>query len=208
MDARQAARNLEVIRTLMERTCQYQLLTARASLAAGSLAGAGALAFLVLDANDPWQFGIIWAFVFAGSLLATTFGTIFSGREQGERVWSRQARAVLLALAPSLFAALVLTVYFFAQPQTGPYRPYLWLPGMWMLCYGQGALATAAYAPSPIRWLGVAVLLLGALTLWLGPDWAVVMMGVVFGLGHMGLGTALLMAERQQAVLRLHREVA
>ncbi len=37
MDARQATRTLEVIRTLMERTCQYQLLTARASLAAGSL---------------------------------------------------------------------------------------------------------------------------------------------------------------------------
>jgi hypothetical protein len=36
MDARQAAYNLEVIRTLMERTCQYQLLTARAGLAAGS----------------------------------------------------------------------------------------------------------------------------------------------------------------------------
>jgi hypothetical protein len=34
MDARQAARTLEVIRTLMERTCQYQLLTARAGLAA------------------------------------------------------------------------------------------------------------------------------------------------------------------------------
>ena len=46
MDAQQAARNLEVIRTLMERTCQYQLLTARAGLVAGSLAGVGALAFL------------------------------------------------------------------------------------------------------------------------------------------------------------------
>ena len=41
MDARQAARTLEVIRTLMERTCQYQLLTARAGLAAGCLAGLG-----------------------------------------------------------------------------------------------------------------------------------------------------------------------
>ena len=43
MDSVQAARNLELIRTLMERTTQYQLLTARAGLAAGSLAGAGAL---------------------------------------------------------------------------------------------------------------------------------------------------------------------
>ncbi len=202
MDARQAARTLEVIRTLMERTCQYQLLTARASLVAGSLAGAGALAFLVLDAADPKAFGVVWALVFAGSLLATTFGTVFRGRETGEVVWSRQARAVVLALAPSLFAALVLTVFFFAGGN------HLWLPGVWMLCYGQGALATSAFAPNSIRRLGVAVLLLGAVTLALGPYWAVTMMGLVFGLGHVVLGTALLIAERRENALRLHREVA
>ena len=204
MDARQAARNLELIRTLMERTTQYQLLTARAGLAAGSLAGVGALAFTVLDQGNPWHFGGIWATVFAGSVLATTVGTVLRSRERGERVWSRQSRAVLLALTPALFAALVLSVFFFARGG----GEYLWLPGVWMLCYGQGALATAAYAPSPIRWLGVTVLLLGALTLWLGPAWAVTMMGVVFGLGHIGLGTALLIAERRENYIRLHRSVA
>src|SRR5262249_39355014 len=111
MDVRQATRTLEVIRTLMERTCQYQLLTARASLAAGSMAGVGALLFLLLDAANPWHFGVVWGVVFAGSLLATTLGTVLRGRQQGERIWSRQARAVVLALAPSLFAALALTVF-------------------------------------------------------------------------------------------------
>src|ERR687888_897193 len=167
MDARQAAHTLEVIRTLMERTCQYQLLTARAGLAAGTLAGAGALLFLFLDAADPRQFGAVWGMVFLGSMLATTLGTVLRGRQRGEEVWSRQARTVVFALAPALFAALVLTVFFFARGE------HLWLPGVWMLCYGLGALATAAYAPAPIRWLGCAVLVLGAATLWLGPDWAV-----------------------------------
>ncbi len=202
MDARQAARNLEVIRTLMERTCQYQLLTARAGLAAGSLAGAGALLFLSLDAANPWQFGAVWATVFAGSLLATTIGTVVRGRQWGEQIWSRQARSVLLTLAPSLFAALVLSVFFFARGE------HLWLPGVWMLCYGQGALATSAYAPPPIRWLAAVVLLMAPLTFWLGPAWAVVMMGLVFGLGHVGLGAALLVIEKRQRVLRLHRSVA
>src|SRR5438045_829724 len=127
MDPKQAARTLEVIRTLMERTCQYQLLTARAGLAAGSLAGLGALAFLWLDAANPWHFGSIWASVFIGSLLATAIGTVLRGRERGERVWSRQARAVVLALAPSVFAAVVLAVFFFATNQ------HQWLPGVWML---------------------------------------------------------------------------
>jgi hypothetical protein len=202
MDARQAARNLEVIRTLMERTCQYQLLTARASLVAGLLAGAGALAFLWLDPNSRWDFGWVWLGVFVGSVLATLIGTVMRGRERGEQVWSRQARAVVLALAPSLFAALVLSIYFFARAE------HLWLPGVWMLCYGQGALATSAYAPSPIRWLGIAVLVLGSLTLVLGTANAVLMMGLVFGAGHIGLGTILLVIERRQTYLKLHRSVA
>src|SRR5437762_3230281 len=107
MDSRQAAHTLEVIRTLMERTCQYQLLTARAGLAAGCLAGTGALLFCLLDPANPEQFAVVWALVFAGSLLATLVGTVMRGREFGEQVWSRQARAVLLALTPALFAALV-----------------------------------------------------------------------------------------------------
>lgn len=207
MDAQQAARNLELIRTLMERTVQYQLLTARAGLVAGSLAGAGALAFTLpglLDPANPWHFGGVWGAVFALSLLATSLGSMIRSRQRGERLWSRQARAVLLALAPSMFAALVLTIYFFSRGE----GEHLWLPGVWMLCYGQGALATAAYAPQPIRVLGVAALALGAVTLWLGPAWSVTLMGVVFGLGHIGLGTALLIAERREAGVRLYRSVA
>jgi hypothetical protein len=204
MDASQAARNLEVIRTLMERTCQYQLLAASAALAAGSQAAVGALAFLVLDPADPAIFATVWGLVFVGSLLGTIVGTVLRGRERGEPVWSRQTRAVVLALAPALFAAGVLTVFFFAYG----HGLHLWLPGVWMLCYGQGALATSSYAPSPIRWLGVAVLPVGGLTLALGPSAAVLMMGVVFGLGHVGVGLALLVAERRAARLRLHRSVA
>jgi hypothetical protein len=202
MDALQAARNLEVIRMLMERTCQYQLLTARAGLVAGSLAGSGALLFLVWDPSDPWAFGCVWATVFACSLFVTALSTVSKSRERGERVWSRPARAVSLALAPSLLAALILSVCFFA------WEMHLWLPGVWMLCYGQGALATSTYAPSPIRWLGIAVLACGGMTLWLGPAWAVAMMGLVFGLGHVGLGAALLVLERRQSAVHLHRFVA
>lgn len=202
MDPQQAARNLEVIRTLMERTTQYQFLTARAGLAAGILAGVGAVAFLFLDPADPAAFGAIWGIVFVGSLLATCLGTVLRSRECGEAVWTRQTRTVVTALAPSLFAALVLTVFFFARGE------HLWLPGVWMLCYGQGALATAAYAPAPIRQLGLTALALGGLTLFLGPAGAIAMMGLVFGLGHTALGIVLLTIERRQSAIRLHRSVA
>lgn len=202
MDARDAARNLEVIRTLMERTCQYQLLTARAGLAAGCLAGIGSLLFLILQAENPWHFGLVWLGVFTGSILAVIITAVLRSRERGEMVWSRPARTVVVALIPSLFAALVLTVFFFWHGM------HIWLPGVWMLCYAQGALATSAYAPAPIRWLGIAVLALSGVTLWMGPAYAILMMGVVFGLGHVALGVVLLWIERRQVHFRLHRSVA
>jgi hypothetical protein len=34
------------------------------------------------------------------------------------------------------------------------------------------------------------------------------MMGLVFGLGHIGLGSVLLVAERREGAIRLHRSVA
>mgnify|MGYP007059413420 CR=1 FL=1 len=202
MDVRQATENLEVIRTLMERTCQYELLTARAGLVAGSLAGVGALSFLILDASDPWHFGLVWGLVFLGSLLTTSLCTIFRARERGEPVWSRQAKAVLFALMPATLSAFALSIFFFYQGM------HLWLPGVWMLCYGQGALATSAYAPQPIRALGMLVLLLGAFTLTSGPNLAIWMMGLVFGLGHGWLGVTLLLRERRERSVRLFRTVA
>ena len=202
MDERQAAHTLEVIRTLMERTCQYRLLTAGAGLASGTLAILGALTFLFLDSGDAVAFGAVWGFVFASSLTGSCVGTLVRGREVGERVWTRQTRMVLLALTPSLAAGLVLTAFFFARGD------HLWLPGVWMLCYGQGALATSAYAPSGIRWLGIAMLVLGTLTLALGTGAAVVMMAVAFGVGHLALGTALLSEERRERAIRLYRSVA
>jgi hypothetical protein len=202
MDSVQAAKNLELIRTLMERTCRYQLLTARAGVLAGSLAAMGALLFFVLDASDPRVFGLIWGTVFVGATLATVSTAVSRGRERGEKAWSRSARAVVMALAPSVFAAFVLSVCFFS------WGMHLWLPGVWMLCYGQGALATSTYAPTPIRWFGVAVLVSALPTFWLGPPWAPASMGVVFGLGHAGLGAALLILERKQSAIHLRRFVA
>jgi hypothetical protein len=202
MDPSQAARNLEVIRTLMERTARYRLLTAWAGLAAGASAFAGAGAFLFLDPADPRAFGAVWGLVFVGATMATIVGSLTRGRERGEAIWSRSARAVVFALNPGLVAAAVLTASFFARGD------HLLLPGVWMLCLGQGALATSAYAPRPVAVLGAAMLVLGGVATALGPAWAIPMMAVGFGGGHCALGGVLLLEERREARVRLHREIA
>ena len=79
----------------MERTCQYRLLTAGASLAAGTLAILGALAFLLLDAGASASFAAVWGFVFASSLTGTFVGTLLRGREVGERLDAADAHGPL-----------------------------------------------------------------------------------------------------------------
>ena len=56
--------------------------------------------------------------------------------------------------------------------------------------------------------MGGSALVLGGIALWLGPTWAIPMMGLGFGVGHLSLGVALLVAEKRQRHLRLHRCVA
>lgn len=202
MDQRQAFRDLEVIRTLMERTCQYQVITAKAGLVAGALAVGGALTFLWLDSADPNAFAAIWGLVFFGAAAASVVGAVLRHREWGEPIWSRQAKAVVTALVPSFLAGLLLTIWFF---HAGLHQR---LPGIWMLCYAQGLLATAAYAPTPIRRLGFAVLAAAAPTLFLDGRWSAAAMGAVFGIGHLLLGVVLLRNERMAAYPRIHRDVA
>ena len=190
MDATQAARHLEVIRSVMERTSRYRLLAPWAALAAGAFAGIGAALQGAWALTDAGAFAAIWGAVFVAALLASLAGTLLRAHRRQQSAWSRPGKEVLRALAGPLFAACVLSAWFFQRGD------YLLLPGVWMLCYGLGALAAAAHAPRPVAALGAAMLPCGALTLYLGPTGAGPMMALAFGGGHVVLAAALWIVER------------
>src|SRR5581483_7700340 len=98
----------------------------------------------------------------------------------------RPAREIVRGLLPALSMATVLTMQAFTHHR------HLELPGIWMLCYGCGALATYTYAPPLVVPMGVGFLILGAVSLWLGPAWSIAMMGLAFGGGHLLVGVGLL----------------
>lgn len=191
MDHERAEQNLEIIRTLMERGTRYEHLSARAGLQVGAIAVAGALSFVWLDPAAPHAFGEVWGAVFALALCVMVREQVAEVRAAGVELWTRPAREIVRSLLPALAMAAALTVQAFARGR------HLELPGIWMLCYGVGALATSTFAPPVVFSIGVAFLGCGALTLWLGPAWAVPMMGLVFGGGHLLLGVGLLSARRR-----------
>jgi hypothetical protein len=191
MDRRRAEENLELIRTLMERATRYEYLSARAGLQVGALALAGSFSFLWLDPARPAAFGLIWGAVFGASLAVTIREQIREVQAAGAPLWTRPAREIVRALLPALAVALVLTIHAFTRGR------HLELPGIWMLCYGCGALSTLTYAPPALGAMGVGFIGCGTLTVFLGPAWSTLMMGIAFGGGHLVLGARLLAQRRQ-----------
>lgn len=187
---RAAEDNLELIRTLMERATRYEHLSARTGLQVGCIGIAGALVAARLGPENQQSFLATWAMVFVASVCATTVEQMREVRHAGVAFWTRPARQIVTALMPALGMAIILTVHSVAHGR------YLELPGVWMLCYGCGALATATFAPPVMATMGTAFLVAGGITLTLGPVWANTLMGLVFGGGHLLLAVGLMRRHR------------
>lgn len=198
IDRERALANLEVIRRLMERSCQYELISARAGVGAGAAALAGSAALHYIGDHNPLYFGLVWGVVFVFALCWFGLCTFWRGYERNQPVWSSQALAVLQAIAPSALAAFLLTIFFLGR------LDHRWLPGIWMICYAQAALATAAYCPAPIRWMGYGFFAAGAVTLAVGVDLSNLMMAFAFGGGHGMLGLCLVVRDRVCVRLKLY----
>ena len=172
---------LSVIRTLMERGTRYQNLSGLAGVAAG--------VFTLLGCGIRVQFGApllpTWLGVLAAALAASVYFTLEMARANGEPLWTRQARTVVLALLPAFIAALALSAALQRAGQEAL------LPGVWMLLWGVGALAMGFFTPRVISLLGMVFLISGMVCLLLAPLNDVLAMGLTFGGIHLAYGFAL-----------------
>jgi len=189
MNHREAEQNLSVIRTLMERGTRYTNLSGHAGIAVGALALAGALARVWF--RTP--FLATWLCVLMAAAGATVLFTAAMARANGEPVWTRQARTVTLALAPSLGVALLLTLVLSRAGEEAL------LPGIWMLLWGIGALAMSFFTPRVISTLGLTFLAAGSLTLLGGVRNDAWSMGLSFGAIHLLFGAILSAAPARSA---------
>jgi hypothetical protein len=195
MQQEHAEFTLETIRTLMERSQRYEHISGLGGLIAGGAActGGAILAGGWLPWSPAGNFGVVWGVVFVVALVSQCVLTFARARQRGEPVWSRQARTVTLALLPCVVAGATLSVLMARIGRLD------WLPAVWLLLYGTGALATSFFAPRSIGWLGCVCLGLGAVALLLPTPHPVITMVVGFGLTHLVYGVGVLLAERRQA---------
>lgn len=203
MQSKWAAENLQVIRTLMERSAMYRRALAPTTLFAGACGTLGAAGGLRWATASGRQFCFYWLAV----ALVTIAGSLLVVRRQafqaGEPFWSPPTRRVGQALLPPLALGLALGVATAFAP-AGDDGIATLVP-VWIGLYGVALHAAGFFMPRGIRYFGwvliggsMAGLILPAV-FHAGPaglGQANAAMGLVFGLAHLAYGLYLLVTEK------------
>lgn len=155
------AENLRVIRNLMERAALYRRALAPVSFAAGTLGIAAGAAGWIADLDTARSFASLWMTV-ALLGLGTALGIMrHQAVRDGEPFWSPPARRVAQSMLPSLLAGALAGLVVALPAWRDPLHAW-WLPGIWMLLFGNAAVAAATFLPSGFRRFGWLFVLLGA----------------------------------------------
>lgn len=205
-----AAENLQVIRSLMERSALYRRALAPVSLAVGLLgAAAGAIGWYA-DLDGARSFGGYWMAVALASLTVAVVIMRRQAIRDNEPFWSPPARRVAQAMLPSLFAGLLAGVLVVLPAWRDPLQVW-WLPGVWMLLFGCAVHAAAFFMPRGMKLLAWIFALVGAVLLFYvnarthaaglpSLRLAHLVMGGVFGGLHLAFGLYLLTTEKRPSL--------
>ena len=210
MDSNWASENLQVIRTLMERSSLYRRALAPVMTFAGVIGTVASLAGIWQQVESAQAFVRFWV----GACLVAIAGVLILIRRQAlkdvEPFWSPPTRRVAQAMTPPLFIGLFVAAPFLALKLDAPI-PVWWLIPVWMALYGCALCAAGSFMPRGIKLFGWSFVIAGgALFIY----WAARMnvppsareahlvMGTAFGLIHLLYGGYLYVTEpkRKNAV--------
>ncbi|MBA4147352.1 MAG: hypothetical protein H0X66_04500 [Verrucomicrobia bacterium] len=209
MESNWASDNLQVIRTLMERSSLYRRALAPVMIFAGCVGTiAGTIGLQGIDSAS----GFVRLWILAGLIAAA--GVFVLIRRQAlkdvEPVWSSPTRRVVQAIIPPLFVGLVAAVPFLASEVRYPELALALIPA-WFALYGCALCAAGAFMPRGIKIFGWFFILAGSALFIAGLTRTAALptlpqahgiMGVAFGLIHLLYGGYLYVTEpkRKNAV--------
>ena len=206
-----ASENLQVIRTLMERSAVYRRALAPVMGLVGATGIAAGIVGAALRFETSRLFAAYWAVV-AVVCLAEAFLLI---RRQAVRelepFWSPPTRRVAQAISPAFFAALVVGVVFFLMSISPGSGFVVLLVAIWMVLYGLAMHAAGFFMPRGVRIFGWGFILAGlayvgfwmchATSFFAQPDFPLgnpnIAMGALFGGGHAAYGLYLYVTEKR-----------
>lgn len=203
METNQAAENLQVIRTLMERSALYRRALAPIMLLAGLVGAVGAVVGIGLHIDALRSFGAYWLGVAATVVVLALFITRRQALKDSEPFWSPPTRRVAQALAPPLAAGLMFSlIVMLLNP--GPQRWLLIFPNV--LFYGCALHAAGFFTTRGVRLFAWILIVLGNLSCVLVPQFITdpspavdhALMGMFFGGLHLAYGAYLYITEQRK----------
>lgn len=206
MQTEWASENLQIIRTLMERSAVYRHALAPVMATIG-LTGIGAAiveAFLRLQSSAT--FAAYWMCVGLICLVEAFALTRRQALQKAEPFWSPPTRRVAQGLSPALFAGFIAGLVFMRFDPGTLRGAWLLVPG-WMVLYGCALHAAGFFMPRGVKLFGwafiVAGCIFGVATLFFAGQpasltGANVAMGAFFGGSHWAYGIYLYFTEKRR----------
>jgi len=208
MQTEWATENLQIIRSLMERSAVYRRALAPVMAAIGLTGILAAVCGAIIRFSSARTFVGFWLAASAICLAEAFLLTRRQALRDSEAFWSPPARRVARALSPAFFAGLAAGLPFLAS--NAPPTQSVWpLVPAWMVLYGCGLHAAGFFMPRGVKlfaWafvlfgcaLGVAGLFVGGKLSLAQANWA---MGGLFGGTHWAYGIYLYFTEKRREAL-------
>ena len=201
-----ASENLQVIRTLMERSTQYRRALAPIMLAAGLLGIGAAVVTCFVELETNREFSLYWISV---GVLATLTALLLVRRQalkEDEEFWSLPTRRVSRAVLPPFLAGLLAGILYVISPTALPESAWL-LATAWLVLYGCALNAAGFFMKRGIKLFGWFFVLGGVAAAYLtqfrpqfqATETAHYLMGIFFGVLHLACGIYLYTSEKKKA---------
>jgi hypothetical protein len=177
-ERQQAQEALAYIRQTMESSSSFTALSGWGLVAVG-VVGLGA-------AGVAWRSGVperlsAWLPAAVIGVLCAAVANAAKARRLDMPLWTGSLRKVAWVMAPVLVAGALLT---WALDQAGARQL---MPGMWLALYGAGVTAGGTFSIRAVRWMGMSLLILGALA-FVDQRQAIIYLALGFGALHILFG--------------------
>jgi hypothetical protein len=152
METNWASDNLQVIRTLMERSALYRRALAPIMMVSGLIGLVAAIAAYALQLETPKTFAVYWFCVSLAAVAASFLLVRRQAIKESEPLWSPPTRRVSQALLPAFMTGLAAGGLYLIASVNLP--PPLYLASIWVILYGLALHAAGFFMPRGIKLLG------------------------------------------------------
>ncbi len=183
-----AREDLLYIRKTLEAAGQFTAVPGKCLMAAGLVALVG-VAFNALYTGAPWNSGDhqslalnSWGIVLGVSIAIVSYGIYRKNQQTGTTIRPPLVRKLLWSLCPALFVGGILSHLAVHTYNLD------WLPAIWLGCYGAAVTNGGQVSVSPVRYMGVSLLMVAAGAALSPKGMGLIWLAVGFGWLHLVYG--------------------